>query len=51
MISRAVVAGLQQEMIASGVDVGEGEDVPSEVLPEDGPAKPAAESIEAQPGA
>jgi small subunit ribosomal protein S2 len=47
MISRAVVAGLQQEMIAAGVDVGEGEEVPAEPLPED--AKPAA--AEAQPSA
>jgi small subunit ribosomal protein S2 len=50
MISRAVVAGLQQEMIAAGVDVGEGEEVPAETLPEDGAAKPA-EAPEAQPSA
>jgi small subunit ribosomal protein S2 len=51
MISRAVVAGLQQEMIAAGVDVGEGEEAPAEGLPEDGPAKPAIEPAEAQPSA
>jgi small subunit ribosomal protein S2 len=50
MISRAVVAGLQQEMIAAGVDVGEGEEVPAEPLPEDAAAKPA-EPAEAQAGA
>ncbi len=50
MISRAVVAGLQQEMIASGVDVGEGEDVPAEGLPETAEAAPA-ETTEAQPSA
>ncbi len=49
MISRAVVAGLQQEAIAAGVDVGEGEEVPAETLPEEGAAKPAA--AEAQPSA
>jgi small subunit ribosomal protein S2 len=49
MISRAVVAGLQQEMIAAGVDVGEGEEVPAETLPEDEAGKPAA--AEAQPSA
>ena len=51
MISRAVVAGLQQEMIAAGVDVGEGEEVPAETLPEDDAGKPAAAATEAQPGA
>ena len=51
MISRAVVAGLQQEMIAAGVDVGEGEEVPAETLPEDGAGKPAAAEAEAQPSA
>jgi small subunit ribosomal protein S2 len=51
MISRAVVAGLQQEMIAAGVDVGEGEEAPTETLPEDVAAKPAAEPAEAQPSA
>jgi small subunit ribosomal protein S2 len=50
MISRAVVAGLQQEMIAAGVDVGEGEEVPAESLPEDDAAKPAA-AAEVQPSA
>ncbi|MBI3517620.1 MAG: 30S ribosomal protein S2 [Proteobacteria bacterium] len=52
MISRAVVAGLQQEMIAAGVDVGEGEEVPAETLPEDDAGKPASPAAaEAQPGA
>jgi small subunit ribosomal protein S2 len=49
MISRAVVAGLQQEMIAAGVDVGEGEEAPAESLPDDA-AKPAA-AEPAQPSA
>jgi small subunit ribosomal protein S2 len=50
MISRAVVAGLQQEMIAAGVDVGEGEEAPGEALPDDA-AKAAATEAAAQPSA
>ncbi|MBV8165525.1 MAG: 30S ribosomal protein S2 [Alphaproteobacteria bacterium] len=50
MISRAVVAGLQQEMIAAGVDVGEGEEAPAESLPDDA-AKPAPSAESAQPSA
>ena len=50
MISRAVVAGLQQEMIAAGVDVGEGEEAPAESLPDDA-AKPAAAAEPTQPSA
>jgi small subunit ribosomal protein S2 len=49
MISRAVVAGLQQEMIAAGVDVGEGEEAPAEALPDDAAGKEPAEA--AQPSA
>jgi len=57
MISRAVLAGLQQEAIAAGVDVGESEETPGEALAdgEAGEAEavppPAAEAAEEQPAA
>lgn len=50
LLSRAVLDGLQQEAIASGVDVGEGEAAPEEFLPE-AEAIPAEGEAEAQPAA
>ena len=49
LVSRAVIDGIQQEMTAAGVDVGEAEELPAEPLPEppeDAPA-PAAGGTEA----
>ncbi len=45
LVSRAVIDGIQQEMTAAGVDVGEAEELPEEQLPEAGEA--AAEPNEA----
>jgi len=50
LLSRAVLDGLQQEAIASGVDVGEDEAAPEEFLPE-AEAIPAEVEAEAQPAA
>ena len=53
LVSRAVIDGIQQEMTAAGVDVGEAEELPGEPLPEpreDAPA-PAAGGVEAGTGA
>jgi small subunit ribosomal protein S2 len=47
LVSGAVLDGIQAEMIASGIDVGEQEDLPEESLPAEGeeaeasPAEPA----------
>ena len=49
LVARAVIDGIQQEMTAAGVDVGEAEELPQEQLPEpreDAPA-PAAGGTEA----
>ena len=50
LLSRAVLDGLQQEAIASGVDVGGGETTPEEFLPE-AEEVPAAVEAEALPAA
>ena len=53
LVSRAVIDGIQQEMTAAGVDVGEAEELLGEQLPEpreDAPA-PAAGGVEAGTGA
>jgi len=50
LLSRAVLDGLQQEAIASGVDVGDAEAAPEEFLPE-AEAIPAEVAVEAQPSA
>ncbi len=58
-MSGAVLDGLQAELIASGVDVGEMEEAPAEELPETVEAEaaveaeviPAAEAEAAQPSA
>jgi small subunit ribosomal protein S2 len=50
LVSRAVLDGLQQEAIASGVDVGDAEAAPEEILPEV-EAIPVEVAVEAQPSA
>ena len=50
LLSRAVLDGLQQEAIASGVDVGDAEAAPEEILPEV-EAIPVEVAVEAQPAA
>ena len=54
LVSRAVIDGIQQEMTAAGVDVGEAEELPAEQLPEpqeDAPAPaPAGGGTEAGAG-
>jgi small subunit ribosomal protein S2 len=45
LVARAVIAGLQQEQVASGADIGAQEDVPAELAgAEEGPAEGAAEA-------
>jgi len=55
LLSRAVLDGLQQEAIAAGVDVGDMEEAPEELVPEavapEIEAIPAAVEAEAQPAA
>ncbi len=46
----AVLGGIQQELAASGADVGEAEEAPSESLPEEATAEAAAEGAEAPAG-
>lgn len=43
LIADAVLAGIQEEMINAGVDVGESEEAPAEALPADGAAAAPAE--------
>ena len=52
LVSRAVIDGIQQEMTAAGVDVGEAEELPEEQLPEpqeDAPA-PAGDGTDGGAG-
>ena len=49
-MSGAVLDGLEAEMMASGVDVGEMEEAPAEELPE-AEAAEAAPAVEAAPAA
>jgi small subunit ribosomal protein S2 len=45
LVADAVLDGIQQELTASGADVGEAEEAPAEALPEEGaPAEAAAEA-------
>jgi len=55
LVSDAVLDGLQQEAIATGLDIGEGEEAPAESLADPGAAEepaayPAPEAQEAQAG-
>jgi small subunit ribosomal protein S2 len=47
LISDAVLDGLQQEAITSGVDIGESEEAPAETLPEAAPSEPEPVSANA----
>jgi small subunit ribosomal protein S2 len=55
LVSSAVLDGLQAEMVAAGVDVGEAEEVQGEALPAEpageGEAQPAQEGEQSQPAA
>lgn len=56
LIADAVLAGIQEEMIAAGVDVGESEEAPAEALPADGavaaaPAEAAKDAPKGRRGA
>ncbi len=47
LMADAVLAGIQQEMTAAGVDVGESDEAPAESLPEEDAAAAATETAEA----
>jgi small subunit ribosomal protein S2 len=47
LVADAVLDGIQQELTASGTDVGEAEEAPSERLPEEAMVEAAAEAAEA----
>jgi small subunit ribosomal protein S2 len=51
LISGAVLDGISAEMVASGIDLGAGEEVPDEALPEADAPAPAAKEQAAQPQA
>ena len=47
VVSDAVLEGIQEEVIASGVDIGAGKDAPHEVLPEDDSGKASSGDADA----
>ncbi len=48
LMVEAVLGGIQQELAASGTDVGEAEEAPTESLPEETPAEAAADAAAAE---